>query len=54
MRRTVYGEDHDNENSARAAEILENLGYRKVSDFDGGIYAWKRAGFLTTADEQLG
>ncbi|MEC9441696.1 MAG: rhodanese-like domain-containing protein [Myxococcota bacterium] len=46
----VYGQSHDNESSSRAAEILEALGYRKVSDFDGGIYAWKRAGYRTSND----
>ena len=47
----VYGQDHDDESSNDAAELLENLGYRKVADFDGGVYAWKRAGFLTEGDE---
>jgi rhodanese-related sulfurtransferase len=43
----VYGRNHDDDASNDAAELLENLGYRKVADFDGGVYAWKRAGFLT-------
>ncbi len=47
----VYGTNHDTESSSQAAQVLESLGYRKVSDFDGGLYAWKRAGFKTTAQE---
>ncbi|RAL21576.1 hypothetical protein DL240_12015 [Lujinxingia litoralis] len=47
QRIVVYGHNHDAEASNRAAKILEELGYRKVSDFDGGIDAWKNAGFLT-------
>lgn len=44
----VYGETHSDEASNRAAELLEQMGFRKVSDFDGGVYAWKQAGYLTT------
>lgn len=44
----VYGDTHQDGKSARAAEILENLGYKKVADFDGGIDAWKHAGYKTT------
>lgn len=51
QRIVVYGKDHDDESSNRAADVLEGMGYRKVSDFDGGVYAWKRAGFLTEGDE---
>lgn len=47
----VYGASHENEESSRAAAILEQLGYRKVSDFDGGLNAWKRAGYRTSADQ---
>ncbi|MGM0557630.1 MAG: rhodanese-like domain-containing protein [Myxococcota bacterium] len=47
----VYGQNHDDESSNDASELLENLGYRKVADFDGGVYAWKRAGFLTEGTE---
>ena len=50
----VYGPDHDSELSARAAVVLEEMGYRKVSDFDGGIHAWKRAGYLTSAEIAAG
>lgn len=41
----IYGENHDHPNSNSAAKVLESMGFRKVSDFDGGVYAWKRAGF---------
>ncbi len=51
QRIVVYGKDHDDESSNRAADVLEGMGYRKVSDFDGGVYAWKRAGFLTEGEE---
>jgi len=51
QRIVVYGDTHESERSNKAAEILEDLGYRKVSDFDGGIHAWKRAGFLTVVNE---
>lgn len=51
QRIVVYGKDHDDESSNRASDVLEGMGYRKVADFDGGIYAWKRAGFLTNGDE---
>lgn len=46
----VYGDNHETEASSRAAELLESLGYRKVSDFDGGLHAWKRAGYRTSVD----
>ena len=51
QRIVVYGKDHDDESSNRAADVLEGMGYRKVADFDGGVYAWKRAGFLTEGEE---
>lgn len=47
QRIVVYGHAHEDGISNQAAEILESLGYRKVSDFDGGILAWKRAGYHT-------
>ncbi len=47
QRIVVYGFDHDEQSSNQAATLLEELGFRKVSDFDGGISAWKKAGFLT-------
>ena len=47
----VYGQDHEDDASHEAAELLENLGYRKVADFDGGVFAWKRAGFLTEGED---
>ncbi|TXD35761.1 rhodanese-like domain-containing protein [Lujinxingia vulgaris] len=51
QRIVVYGDSHDAEASNRAAKILEELGFRKVSDFDGGLNAWKNAGFLTEGSE---
>ena len=47
QRIVVYGEDHDDSTSNDAAKLLEELGFRKVADFDGGLQAWKNAGFLT-------
>jgi rhodanese-related sulfurtransferase len=52
QRVVIYGEDHDDTNSNNAAETLESLGFRKVSDFDGGLYAWKRAGFATEGNDK--
>lgn len=43
----VYGQTHQDEFSTQAAQLLEALGFRKVSDFDGGIQAWKSAGYST-------
>lgn len=56
QRIVVYGHDHDDTSSNEAATLLEELGFRKVADFDGGIMAWKKAGFLTdgTEPETLG
>lgn len=45
----VYGETHTDERSNRAAELLEGMGFRKVADFDGGVHAWKQAGYLTSS-----
>ena len=53
QRIVVYGSDHDEATSNKAAELLERIGFRKVSDFDGGIFAWKRAGFLTEGDRAV-
>lgn len=50
QRIVVYGETHTDGSSNRAAEMLEKMGFRRVSDFDGGVYAWKQAGYLTSAD----
>ena len=53
QRVVVYGDDHDAPESNSAAKVLESMGFRKVSDFDGGIHAWKRAGFeLETGSEE--
>jgi len=46
----VYGDEHTDATSAKAASLLESMGYRKVSDFDGGIYAWKHAGYKTISE----
>ncbi|MFB6372379.1 MAG: rhodanese-like domain-containing protein [Bradymonadaceae bacterium] len=51
QRVVVYGNNHDTPESNSAAKLLETLGFRKVSDFDGGTYAWIRAGFHLTTDE---
>lgn len=45
QRIVVYGGNHDTPESNSAAKVLESMGFRKVSDFDGGVYAWERAGF---------
>jgi len=45
QRVVVYGENHEEPESNSAASLLESMGFRKVSDFDGGVHAWKRAGF---------
>ena len=49
QRVVVYGDDHDHPESNSAAKVLETMGFRKVSDFDGGLYAWERAGFSLSA-----
>lgn len=51
QRIVVYGRTHDDPSSNDAALILEELNFRKVADFDGGIEAWKRAGFLTEGED---
>lgn len=51
QRVVVYGQNHDEPESNSAASVLESMGFRKVSDFDGGIHAWKRAGFELESDE---
>lgn len=43
----VYGGAHEHSASNKAAEVLEGLGFRRVADFDGGINAWKQAGYKT-------
>lgn len=47
----VYGDENQNAKSEKAAEMLEELGFRKVADFDGGLDAWKHAGYKTSAEE---
>ncbi len=51
QRIVVYGTNHDDPASNDAAAVLEDLGFRKVADFDGGLNAWKKAGFLTKGDK---
>ena len=46
----VYGDESKDIPSEKAAELLESLGFRKVADFDGGIAAWKHAGYKTSAE----
>jgi rhodanese-related sulfurtransferase len=41
----VYGGAHEHSASNKAAEVLEGLGFRRVADFDGGLNAWKQAGY---------
>lgn len=50
QRIVIYGTTHDESSSNDASKLLEELGFRKVADFDGGIEAWKRAGFLTEGE----
>lgn len=35
---------HSGGRSAKAAEVLEKLGFQEVSDLDGGVTEWKKAG----------
>ena len=51
QRIVVYADDHDASESNSAARVLESMGFRKVSDFDGGLYAWERAGFTVESGE---
>lgn len=51
QRIVVYGQTHDDPTSNEASALLEEMGFRKVSDFDGGLRAWKRAGFLTEGNK---
>lgn len=39
-----YCSDRDCAESPRAAAILEELGYREVFHFEGGIGEWRRRG----------
>lgn len=40
----VYCSDRDGRDSRDAAAILEELGYREVFHFEGGIAEWRRRG----------
>lgn len=46
----VAYDDGDGLNAARLFFTLEALGHRRVSLLDGGIQAWRRAGFPLTAE----
>lgn len=48
----VYGDTHLDDQSGKAANILEDMGFRKVADFDGGIEAWKSAGYITEEGDE--
>lgn len=50
----VYADNHQSVASSEAARTLEDLGFRKVADFDGGLDAWKKAGYLTEAARRGG
>ena len=43
----VYGSDRSGRDSRDAAAILEELGYREVFHFEGGIAEWRRRGLPT-------
>jgi rhodanese-related sulfurtransferase len=52
MRVVVYGGAHEQAASNRAAKLLEDMGFRRVADFDGGLVAWKRAGYKTEKPQE--
>ncbi|MHB8173280.1 MAG: rhodanese-like domain-containing protein [Nitrospirota bacterium] len=39
--------------STKASEILLNMGYENVMEYEGGLKDWKIAGFLTEGPERL-
>ena len=39
--------------STKASEMLLNMGYEKVLEYEGGLKDWKTAGFLTEGPERL-
>lgn len=41
----LYCYDHDCSASPKAGEKMDELGYRKIYDYEGGKLDWKRAGF---------
>jgi rhodanese-related sulfurtransferase len=48
----VYCSDRDCRESPRAAAILEELGYREVFHFAGGITEWRRRGLPVVRSER--
>jgi thiosulfate/3-mercaptopyruvate sulfurtransferase len=46
----VFYEENSGMKAARGLWFLEYFGHRKVSVLDGGIQAWKKAGFPITTD----
>jgi len=46
----VFYEDNSGMRAARGLWFLEYFGHKKVSILDGGIQAWKKAGFPITTD----
>jgi rhodanese-related sulfurtransferase len=48
----VYCSDRDGRESPRAAAILEELGYREVFHFAGGITEWRRRGLPVVRSER--
>ena len=39
--------------STKASEMLLNMGYENVMEYEGGLKDWKIAGFLTEGPERL-
>ena len=50
----VYCADSDCGLSPKAAKELEERGFTRVFDFEGGIEAWKDAGFHVASDKESG
>lgn len=44
---TIYVYSDDDKNSAVAVRLLRNLGYAKAFFIEGGLKAWKKAGYET-------
>lgn len=45
----VYGANTEGDLSSRAARKLEAMGFAEVFDFEGGLDAWKEAGYATVS-----
>jgi len=50
----VYCANTDCDLSPTAAKKLDEMGYKTVLDFEGGIQEWKRQGFETTSERPAG